>query len=597
MTDQQSTLDSEAQDFEPTYGHGKVAESIRRAWMEGTVPTDSELFISWRMLEETPVTDLARTITGRTLLLSALSLVPPSTPEGRATRRRIAQQCSSEAARTLIAACDTAEEYLLPYYLWSSLIGSVPSEPSDEWSETVARLLFKGGHLTLQREVIRSAHGQDSPKMIQIDQRQRMMRGELIPPHWEPRRSLRETIRVVHVVYRSLPETRSGYAYRTQHIVEAQRRHPQLDPIVVSVFGDRDSAHRTNAGFYYVEAGPDSHFLLAPTKPTIFNRPETVIRRCARQLAKLVRHENVDVIHAHSDFHSALIALIAGESTGRPVVYESRGFWHETWLTLRRNREGSEWYQLADELEARCRSRAQAVVTLGEVMKDHIVSFGLPPESIFLAPNGVDRSERHHYRSRQSMDEDPFTVGYVGSVSRYEGLDLLVRAIAILCQDHFPSRAIIVGDGADLPRLRTLVDTLEINDSVELTGRLGPQAATRRLSELDAYVIPRLPLTVCELVTPLKPIEAMASGIPLVMSDLPALKELSEQGQFASHFEAGSVSDLVQTLRDLRDNWEGTTARAEAARSTVSLARTWDAAVNGHLEAYRHVGAIYDGAH
>ena len=127
--------------------------------------------------------------------------------------------------------------------------------------------------------------------------------------------------------------------------------------------------------------------------------------------------------------------------------------------------------------------------------------------------------------------EGKIVIGYIGSFVEYEGLDLLLEAASELKKELGAFfRILLVGDGSIYEKLWRMSRFLAIEDIVTFTGRVPYEQVDRYYSLIDVVALPRLGLRVCELVSPLKPFEAMATGKVLITSDVEALSEIVEDG-------------------------------------------------------------------
>ena len=213
-------------------------------------------------------------------------------------------------------------------------------------------------------------------------------------------------------------------------------------------------------------------------------------------------------------------------------------------------------------------------------------------------PNAVDASllERSangttplKARARLGLPEDGFWVGTVSSIVDYEGLDVLVRAVALLGQEGLPVRCAIVGDGVARPGLGRLAARLGIEDLVLLPGRVPRDEAIAWHQALDAFVVPRLDTEVCRTVTPLKPIEAMALGRPVVASDLPALAEVVAKPATGLVAAPGDPVALAAALHRLAADPD-LVARLGANGRRFARTRTWEAQAETYRTIYERLG-------
>src|SRR5919107_6207497 len=355
--------------------------------------------------------------------------------------------------------------------------------------------------------------------------------------------------RVLHLVGKSLPQSQAGYTIRTHYTAMAQR-DAGLDPQVVTQTGFAAGAPATETvdGItYHRLSGP------APQSTPLDAWLGTHVTR----VAELVRTLRPSILHAASDYLNALTAEAVGAAYGIPVVYESRGFWEETYLSRQEQRYGWDLAKLADEyglpdfyvrrqqVEDRARRAADRVVTLADVMADRIVAGGVPRERITVVPNAVDVSafpvlERNaELAGRLGIAPGTVVIGYISSLAEYEGIDTLVAAYGrVRAATGTPVALLVVGDGPVLPELRGAAKDL---GGVHFTGQVPHDTVLDYYSLIDVFVVPRRPVEVCHLVTPLKPFEAFSTGRTVVLSNVRALASIAAQSEAAALFEAGDV--------------------------------------------------------
>jgi glycosyltransferase involved in cell wall biosynthesis len=400
------------------------------------------------------------------------------------------------------------------------------------------------------------------------------------PAKPRPRRHAVGT-RVLHVVTDALPATSAGYTIRTHAIARAQRA-AGLDAHVVTGPGFPVTKGILDGRRQLTLDGVPYHRLL-PWSVT-GDAPDQAVRHAAR-LAERLRP---DILHPASNYRNAQVALALRERYQVPVVYEVRGFWEDTWLSRHPDDEealrNSELYEKIRAAETACMKQADLVVTLGEAMHDEITSRGIPADKIQIVPNAVDETFLEPLM-RQPHDE--YLVGTVTTLTPHEGIGTLLQAVAILRDAGVPARALIVGDGPELAALRRQAEHGGI--PATFTGRV-PAAKVRDFHALlDVFVVPRTRDRVCQLVTPLKPVEAMASGLCVVTSEVSALAEIVKHevtGALTMPQDPVSLADCLEWLYhspDIRDKL-GT-----AARDWVARDRTWSRNAERYRQAYRRL--------
>jgi PEP-CTERM/exosortase A-associated glycosyltransferase len=274
------------------------------------------------------------------------------------------------------------------------------------------------------------------------------------------------------------------------------------------------------------------------------------------------------------------------------VVYEVRAFWEDAAVDHGTSREGGVRYRLTRGLETYALRRAGHVTTICEGLKQDIVSRGIPAAKVTVIPNAVDlrsfefgAAPDEALKSRLGLSG--YTViGFIGSFYAYEGLDLLVRALPQVLERIPKARVLMVGGGPEEERLKTLTKSLGLEHSVVFTGRVPHREVSRYYSVVDVFAYPRRAMRLTDLVTPLKPLEAMAQGHILVASDVGGHRELIKDGETGVLFRAGDVGALAQAVTRLlteRERWPGL---RERGRRFVEEERSWPRSVARYGEVF-----------
>jgi glycosyltransferase involved in cell wall biosynthesis len=407
--------------------------------------------------------------------------------------------------------------------------------------------------------------------------------------------------RVLHLVGKSLPHAQAGYTLRTHYVVTAQR-DAGLDPHVVTQTG-----FAADAGAVEEVDGVSYHRLAGPALQSV---PQDVwLAAHVTNVAALVRELRPAVLHAASDYLNALTAEAVGAAYGIPVVYESRGFWEETYLSRQLQRYGwdqrthADRYGLPDfylrrrAIEDRVRRDADRVVTLAGVMADRIVEGGVPRDRVTVVPNAVDAgsfpvvTRDPEVAARHGIAPDAIVIGYISSLAEYEGVDTLVAAYArVKALSDARVALVVVGDGPVRADLQRQAADLGVAD-VHFTGQVPHGAILGYYGLIDVFVVPRRPVEVCHLVTPLKPFEAFATGRTVVLSDVRALASIAEESGAAELFAAGDAGSLAAVLLGLLDDPRRRRELAEAGAAWVRAERTWTANATIYRRLYEDLRA------
>lgn len=429
-----------------------------------------------------------------------------------------------------------------------------------------------------------------------------LIRGDLkvYKAHYQPGVSLskRDRVspvrgRILHLLENSFPYKQSGYAVRTKYVLDAQRQMG-LKPVAVTKPGVGEyeviQQEVTQGQRYYRLPLKGSHnYNHYPLNGYLATYARTALRAAVK--------EGPEIIHATSNFKNAMAGSALATALGVPWVYEVRGLWEDTQVANGAITEQSERYQFFRMLENRVMEGADAVITISEALKDDLHQRGIDPEKIFVIPNGVDSEkfppvERNRELAASTGINEAPTIGYISSFSHYEGIPVLIDGFAGVLQEYPEAKLILIGDGDDMGVIKSKIKQLEIEDSVLLPGRVTHTQIPKYYSLIDIFVVPRLASRVCEIVTPLKPYEAMAAGKVVVASDLRALNEIVEDGVTGFTFKAGDASALSSVISRLLDDRVTMKEVGQKAAAWVRKERDWSIVTRKYLEVYDYARKI-----
>ena len=399
--------------------------------------------------------------------------------------------------------------------------------------------------------------------------------------------------RVLHVVTNALPSTNAGYTVRTHQIAVAQRA-AGMDPHVVTGCGFPVAQGRLDARSTVDLDGVTYHRLLPRVLP---HRADEALALGLDLATGLVEQLRPAVLHAASNHVNGQLALALREAYGLPVVYEVRGFLEDSWQARHLgDLSRSDIYRLSRELETHCMRAADLVVTLGEAMREEIVARGIPADRVLVVPNAVSSEflrplpDGRALRATLGIGPDEPVAGLVSSLYAHEGVPTFLEAAAMLRRRGLPVRPLIVGDGPERASLERLAARLGLGGTAVFTGRVPPGDVRNYHAVLDVFVIPRTDTRVSQLVTPLKPVEAMASGLCVVASDVRALREVIKHestGMLTSPDDPVALADCLEKLLYSPNVRQELGARA---RDWVAEDRTWARNAERYRVAYKSLG-------
>jgi len=400
-------------------------------------------------------------------------------------------------------------------------------------------------------------------------------------------------MKVLHVLDHSIP-LQSGYTFRTRAILNAQRA---LGWQTAQVTGPKHNLGNQVPASELVEG---LEFYRCPASAGLLQKLPflgqwSVIRILAKRLVEIGRRERPDIIHAHSPALNGVAAIRAGRTLGVPVVYEVRGFWEDAAVSHGTSSEGGLRYRLTRAMETWVLKRADEVTCICEGIRQDLIARGIAPGKITIVPNAVDASRFQPVGERDSSIEQSLglrgkkVIACIGSFYAYEGLDLLVAAMPKLLAVRPDLRLLLVGGGQVAEALKQQVTQLGLQEAVIMTGRVPNEEVEIYYSVTDVLVYPRKSMRLTELVTPLKPLEAMAQKSLFLASDVGGHKELVRDGITGTLFKADDIDDLVSRLLDLLEHEDKWPAIRNAGREFVENERNWPNSVANLIPVYQRL--------
>lgn len=405
--------------------------------------------------------------------------------------------------------------------------------------------------------------------------------------------------RVLHVLNYGWPYI-DGYTVRSIGLITAQQRDLGLDVNVATapfapLSTTRDPLFTTpawHAGAQIRAArrctGPAQRAgLLTLERPGLGLAPASR-REFHAELVSIVRRLAPDLIHVHHPHYVASVALDVARAFDLPCVYELRCF-NGDYDLERASRYARARGHRFNQLEASACRRADAVVTIADGLSRRIVAAGVPADRVFVVRNSVDIDRFQRPADSEARKRSRFAIGYACTFSPIEGLDLLIEAVAQLsAAARSALQIVLAGDGSDRARIQALVTHHGLEDTVELPGFIAYADMPAFYQALDLFVVPRRDGAVTRETTPLKPLEARAAGVPMLVSDLPALRELLGADAPDVRYVRPEADAMARALGAfIAQPWQGA--------ATMSSDRTWPQEVQRYRGIYARAQACAAG--
>jgi PEP-CTERM/exosortase A-associated glycosyltransferase len=392
--------------------------------------------------------------------------------------------------------------------------------------------------------------------------------------------------RVLHILDHSLP-LHSGYTFRTRAILKSlEAAGVEVRAVTGPLYHEGESGTAEHDGLVF-------HRTPGPIAGLAGQREWRTIESLRATVEKVAAEWKPDVLHAHSPALCGMAGLRAARRLNLPFVYEIRAFWEDAAVGNGTGSEGSIKYRLTRALENRVVAGADAVFTICQGLRDDLVSRGHDGDKIRLSPNGVDLTLFGEPPARDDalatkigIGEGP-VIGFIGSFYDYEGLDDLIAAMPLLRERHPDAQLLLVGGGPMDARLRAQAAASSASDGIVFTGRVPHGEVERYYSLVDVLAYPRKKSRLTDLVTPLKPLEAMAQKRIVAASNVGGHRELIEDGVTGLLFAPDDPQAMAAALADFIDAKDRWPAMRDAGRRHVAEKHDWARNIDRYLDVYQ----------
>ncbi len=398
-------------------------------------------------------------------------------------------------------------------------------------------------------------------------------------------------MKILHILDHSIP-LHSGYTFRTRAILEQQKelgwktfhvtsaKHSVAEQDIEEVDGLRFYRSQQPAG------------LLA--KLPVLNQ-WAIVKSLTTRLDEIIPEIKPDILHAHSPALNGLAAIKAGKKYNIPVVYECRAFWEDAAVDHGTTSEGSLRYRITKALETYVFKQAQTVTCICEGLRQDIIKRGVAENKITVIPNAVNIEkfifgQEAKPQLKQELGLQGNTVlGFIGSFYAYEGIPLILDALPEILKQQPNVRLLLVGGGPQEQIIKDKAKQLQLESFVIFTGRVPHDQVQDYYNLVDIFVYPRLAMRLTELVTPLKPLEAMAQGRLVIASDVGGHKELIKDQENGVLFKANDADSLALCVLNLLARSESWEAMRQAGRHYVEQERNWATSVANYQQIYSNL--------
>lgn len=397
-------------------------------------------------------------------------------------------------------------------------------------------------------------------------------------------------IKVLFVTHNSLPYDKAGYAIRTHSIVTKLIKNIDLKVVTRpgypwDLLKHRDKDYKSQNiidGVIY-ERLEDKYKTFKKGSDLNY------IYTYAKELEKQIEKHNYTILHANSNYLNGIASIIAANHKKIPVIYEMRGLWYITRTTLDEKFKTQGMYEYEYQMEKACALYADKVVVLSNALKKLLISWGVDEGKIIVIPNAVNLEKFQPLEKNQKLIKkynlkDKFVVGFIGSITKYEGLKELIQSVEELYDKGYSDIVLmIVGDGKELENLKKLSSS----KNIIFTGRVPFEEVNDYYSIFDICPFPRNDYEVCHYIPPLKLLEAMAMQKAIIVSDVSPLLEMVEENQTALVCKSDDIESLKQAIVRLYNNKELREKIAYNAKLWIKQNRNWENISKRYIALYK----------
>ncbi len=408
--------------------------------------------------------------------------------------------------------------------------------------------------------------------------------------------------KVLHLLNKSFPEY-VGYTIRSHYILFHQKKFAHPYALTRPFFIRKNEADFFETVIYIRyprNFGKEVVHKLCYYHPKIIKYYNLVyysyLQIPKKFIEKIVIKKDIDLIHGHTPYIFSSLGEKVAHKNRIPFVYEVRGLWEDTNVILGLYKENDSKYLEMRQQETDLMKKADAVITLGNLMKKELINRGIEKDKLYVIPNAVDIESFQPIPSDMKLKktfeiENKHIIAYIGSIREIEGIETLIKTISVVRNELKDIILLLVGgyDRRYYVKLQNLIKKLSLDQVVLFTGNVPPSEINRYYSIADIIVIPRINSRLNRIVTPLKQFEAMAMKKVVIASDLPALREVIKPGISGDLFEPEDINELAKKILYYLTNQKERNKLGDSARNFVKENYDWNIVIDKYRFLYENL--------
>ncbi len=408
-------------------------------------------------------------------------------------------------------------------------------------------------------------------------------------------------IKILHIIPKPT-YLNSGSGIRSKNILNHQKTFAKPVAIVSPMFNPEDFPSKNPIvidGIKYYHYLEKRIFVkklydLRVTRvlTTFLNR-----REFPKYIYEIAKKEKPNIIHSTSPYTNGLPALSVAKIFNIPFVYEIRGLSDYIIESPAKANRNDIRITYRKRLENYILRAADSIITLSKASKEDICKRGIKADKIFIVPNGINRDFLDYTKSdisdllnKYKITNNKIKIGFIGSLKAVEDVITILDAIYILKKQQINNISlIIIGEGPMFSYFNKHTKNIGIQEMVRFIGQVPHSEIRKYYSMLDIFVIPRVRNKMTETISPLKIIEAMGIGIPVVGSDVGGITEIINDEVNGFLFKSQNPEDLAKVLKKLINNRGLRKKVASRAKNWVKENRTWKKSIEIYQKVYRNL--------
>ena len=285
---------------------------------------------------------------------------------------------------------------------------------------------------------------------------------------------------------------------------------------------------------------------------------------------RLLLTRSIDVVHVHNMPNFLVFSALIPRIFGKKVILDIHDTMVETYVAKFGGNENKLLLKIFCFEEWLSCAFSHKLICVNHVQKDALVARGINADKITISMNVPDPGNLNYNDPSLGLDtmdnNDTFLLSYHGTIAKRLGIDLTIKAVAILTKKIAGLKFYVIGNGDDEDEFIELTKRLQVEKFVEFKEAIPLDELLDVLKYMDVGVISNRRNVATELMLPVKMLEYVALGIPVVAPRLKTIEHYFDNSM-VSYFEPDNVDSLAKSIYELYKNENRRKTQSEKAKS------------------------------